>query len=68
MIAVLYPTHITMAVQFDKPVGIPITYKGRVYSFCEPTPQAENLAIGSISKKWVDKPYEVVYQYTPRDK
>lgn len=68
MIAVLYPTHITMAVQFDKPVGTPITYKGRVYSFCEPTPQAENLAIGSIAKKWIDKPYEVVYQYTPAGK
>jgi hypothetical protein len=68
MIAVLYPTHITMAVQFDKPVGTPIIYKGRVYSFCEPTPQAENLAIGSIAKKWMNKPYEVVYQYTPTDK
>lgn len=68
MIAVLYPTHITMAVQFDKPIGKPIIYKGRVYSFCEPTPQAENLNIGSIPKKWVDKPYEVVYQYTPAGK
>ncbi|WP_162996639.1 hypothetical protein [Mucilaginibacter celer] len=68
MIAVLYPTHITMAVQFDKPIGTSVTYRGRVYSFCEPTPQAENLGIGSISKKLADKPYEVVYQYTPAGK
>jgi hypothetical protein len=65
MIAILYPTHITMAVQFDKPVGSPIIYKGKIYSLCEPTPQSQNLAIGQVSDKLKGKPYEVVYQYIP---
>ncbi len=66
MIAILYPTHITMAVQFDKPVGKPIVYKGRSYSFCEPTPQKENLQLGQISSKLRNAPYEIVYQYEPQ--
>ncbi|KAA8476573.1 hypothetical protein BDE36_4298 [Arcticibacter tournemirensis] len=66
MIAILYPTHITMAVQFDKPVGKPIIYKGRRYSFCEPTPQKENLQLGQISSKLRNTPYEIVYQYEPQ--
>ena len=50
MIALLYPTHITMAVQFDTPVGgDPIVYKGKTYSICEPTPQKEDLGIGKMS-------------------
>ena len=65
MIALLYPTHITMAVQFDKPVGSHIIYKGQIYSLCEPTPQKENLAIGQVSAKLKGKPYEEVYQYIP---
>jgi hypothetical protein len=65
MIAVLYPTHITAAVQFDKPVGSPLMYKGKAYSFCEPTPQADDLEIGEISAKLRNVPYQVVYQYTP---
>jgi len=68
MIALLYPTHITMAVQFDKPVGSPIIYKGKVYSLCEPTPQLEDLKIGQLSTKLKNKPYEVVYQYIPDNK
>ena len=68
MIALLYPTHITMAVQFDKPVGSPIIYKGKAYSLCEPTPQLEDLKIGQVSTKLKNKPYEVVYQYIPDNK
>ncbi len=68
MIALLYPTHITMAVQFEKPVGNPIVYKGKTYSVCEATPQKEDLKIGQISAKLRDKPYEVVYQYIPAEK
>jgi hypothetical protein len=68
MIALLYPTHITMAVQFDKPVGSPIIYKGKAYSLCEPTPQLEDLKIGQLSAKLKNKPYEVVYQYIPDNK
>lgn len=65
MIALLYPTHITMAVQFDKPVGTPIVYKGKTYSVCEPTPQAENLSIGQLSSNLKNIPYKVVYAYEP---
>lgn len=65
MIAVLYPTHITMAVRFDKAVGKPIIYQGKAYSICEPTPQKENLQIGQLSQKHKNLPYKVVYQYEP---
>lgn len=65
MIAMLYPTHITMAVQFDKPVGSPIIYKGKIYSVCEPTPQVEDLRIGQISASLKQQSYKVVYQYQP---
>jgi hypothetical protein len=66
MIALLYPTHITMAVEFSKPVGDPIVYKGKKYSVCEPTPQTENLAIGQISSHLKNIPYHVVYAYEPQ--
>lgn len=65
MIALLYPTHITMAVEFDKPVGTPINYMGKTYSVCEPTPQREDLHIGQISPRLRNVPYKVVYQYLP---
>lgn len=65
MIALLYPTHITMAVQFDKPVGQPILFKGKTYSVCEPTPQKENLNIGQLSPSLKNMPYKVVYAYEP---
>lgn len=66
MIALLYPTHITMAVEFGKPVGEPIIYKGKTYSVCEPTPQSEDLKIGQLSSKLKKMHYEVVYAYEPR--
>ncbi|RFZ95788.1 hypothetical protein D0C36_02665 [Mucilaginibacter conchicola] len=65
MIALLYPTHITMAVGFDKPVGEPIVYNGKIYSVCEPTPQAEDLSIGQLSAKLKSVPFKVVYAYEP---
>jgi len=65
MIALLYPTHLTMAVQFDKPVGNFITYQGKKYSFCEPTPQIQDLKIGQISNNLKNASYEIVYAYEP---
>lgn len=65
MIALLYPTHLTMAVQFNKPIGKFITYKGQKYSFCEPTPQLQDLKIGEISTKLKNVRYEIVYAYEP---
>ena len=65
MIALLYPTHISMAVQFDKAQGKSIIYKGEKYSVCEPTPQSQNLRIGQIASELQNINYEVVYQYSP---
>ena len=65
MIALLYPTHITMAVKFDKPVGKPIAYKGANYYVCEPTPQKSDLKIGKISANLKNKTFQIVYQYQP---
>ena len=65
MIALLYPTHLTMAVQFDQPVGNFIVYNGKKYSFCEPTPQLQDLKIGEISRQLKNTSYEVVYAYEP---
>jgi hypothetical protein len=65
MIALLYPTHITMAVQFSKPIGKPIVYKGKAYSLCEPTPQSEDVKIGQMTAKLKNMPYHVVYDYEP---
>ncbi|WP_374949946.1 hypothetical protein [Mucilaginibacter sp.] len=65
MIAVLYATHINIAVQFNKPVGTQIIYKGRSYSTCEPTPQLKDLNIGQLSARLKNSPYKVVYSYEP---
>ena len=65
MIALLYPTHITMAVAFDKPVGEAIYYNGKAYSVCEPTPQKKNLKVGEIADDLKKQKYEVVYAYQP---
>lgn len=65
MIALLYPTHIAMAVRFDKPVGDVISYNGEKYSVCEATPQEEDLRIGQIASSLKKESYNVVYHYTP---
>ncbi len=66
MIALLYPTHVTMAVQFDKPIGSSsIVYNGKAYTVCEPTPQLKDLKIGELDKSLKGKTYEVVYAYEP---
>jgi hypothetical protein len=65
MIAVLYPTHITIAVQLENPVGKPIIYNGKAYSICDPTPQQNDLSIGQVSKNLKHTSYEVVYEYNP---
>ncbi|HEY0668873.1 MAG TPA: hypothetical protein VGD22_11880 [Sphingobacteriaceae bacterium] len=67
MIALLYPTHITIAVQFDKPLGNSIVYNGRKYSICEPTPQLQDLRIGQVSSELRNESYKVVYQYDPEN-
>ena len=66
MVAVLYPEHLTIAVNLNKPVGNPLTYNGRQYSFCEPTPQVQDLKIGQISSSLKNSKYEIVYAYEPK--
>lgn len=65
MIVLSYPTHITVAVQFDKPVGTPILYNGEPYWVCEPTPQKKDLKLGQILPSLKKQAYEVVYAYRP---
>lgn len=65
MIVLLYPGHVTVAVELPRPKGRTISFKGRDYSICEPTPQSEELGVGQISKHLKHKPFEVVYEYLP---
>jgi len=66
MVALLYPTHLTMAVQFDKPVkGDYLIYKGKKYVFCEPTPQSQDLKVGQLSAQLKNVAYKIVYNYDP---
>lgn len=65
MIVLSYPTHITVAVQFDKPVGTPILYNGEPYWVCEPTPQKKDLKLGQMLPSLKKQAYEVVYAYKP---
>jgi len=66
MITLLYPTHVTMAVQFEHPIGDAILYNGKYYSVCEPTPQAQTLDIGQLSEELKNQSYQIVYHYEPR--
>jgi hypothetical protein len=66
MIVLAYPKHVTIAVQFDKPVGKPIIYNGERYTICEPTPQKEDLDIGQVLPELKKTAYEIVYAYQPR--
>ncbi len=65
MIALMYPTHISMAVQFDKPTGPSIMYNGARYSVCDATPQKEDLKVGQIASDFKNVAYNIVYQYQP---
>ncbi|SHF81632.1 hypothetical protein [Pedobacter caeni] len=65
MITLLYPTHVTMAVQFEKSVGTTISYNGKEYTICEPTPQLQDLRIGQLNPKLKNVPYQIVYAYQP---
>lgn len=68
MIVLAYPSHVTIAVQFNRPVGKPIVYNGNKYSICEPTPQKEDLMLGQLLPELKKVPYEIMYSYTPQNK
>ena len=66
MITLRYPTHVTVAVRLDKPIGQSIAYNGYHYTICEPTPQGLNLGLGELSEKHKKEDYQVVYSYVPQ--
>jgi len=68
MIVLVYPKHVTIGVELDKPVGNPIVYNGKKYSVCEPTPQKEDLRLGQRIPSLNKTSYEVVYAYNPQNK
>jgi hypothetical protein len=68
MVVISFPTHVTIGVQFDKPVGRTITYQGKTYTICEPTSQEEDLLIGELSPALQKAPYEIAYAYQPKKK
>lgn len=65
MIVLVYPNHVTIAVQLAKPVGKPIVYNGKKYSVCEPTPQKQDLRLGQRIPSLSKVGYEIVYAYNP---
>ena len=67
MIVLSYPQHVTVAVEFDKPIGNTITYNDKKYSVCEPTPQRKDLPVGKLLPTLKNEPYQVVYEYTPKN-
>lgn len=67
MIVLVYPAHITLAIELKKVVGTPVVYKGRKFSVCEPTPQRLELPIGKLMPELKDIAYQVAYEYQPRN-
>jgi hypothetical protein len=65
MVILTFPEHVTVAVKLDKPVGRQIVYNGSSYSVCEPTPQYDDLPIGSLPPDLKAAEYQVAYSYNP---
>lgn len=68
MIVLSFPTHVTVAVKLDKPMGIPIIYNGSRYTICEPTSQSQDLPMGQLPPGLSAATYEVAYVYDPANK
>lgn len=66
MITILYPTHVVVAVKFDKPLGAPVMYNGDAYTICDPT--QPNLLVGQLADKYTHQQGKVVYAYQPATK
>ena len=65
MIILVFPSHVSVAIAFEKPIGFAINYNGKKYSVCEPTPQKLNLSIGQLMPELYKSSYEVAFEYTP---
>lgn len=66
MIVLLYPSHVTLAIELKNPVGVPVLYHGRKFSVCEPTPQRINLPLGSLMPELSLAHFDVAYEYVPQ--
>jgi len=65
MIVLVYPKHVSIAVEFEKPIGQTIVYNGKKYSVCEPTPQRRDLPVGKQVASLRSQPYEIAFEYVP---
>ena len=65
MIVLLYPTHVTIAVNFEENIGTPVYYNNMAFTICEPTPQQEDLKMGELAHKYKNQQYTIAYAYTP---
>ena len=65
MIVLVYPSHITLAIEMKKPIGVPVVYNGRKFSVCEPTPQRIELPLGQLMPELKSVAFQVAYEYRP---
>jgi len=65
MIVLVYPKHVSIAIEFEKPIGQTIAYNGKKYSVCEPTPQRRDLPVGKQVASLKSQPYEIAFEYVP---
>lgn len=65
MIVLVYPSHVTVALELENPVGTPIVYKGKKFSVCEPTPQRLDLPVGRLMPELDAVAFQVAYEYVP---
>lgn len=68
MIVVVYPKHVSIAVHFDKSFGNTISYNGKKFTVCEPTPQKEDLRLGESIPDLAHQPYKIAFAYEPLPK
>ncbi|MEX1202712.1 MAG: hypothetical protein WEA59_05690 [Ferruginibacter sp.] len=66
MIVLIYPSHVTLAIELKNSVGVPVLYNGRKFSVCEPTPQKLDLPIGALMPQFINAHYDVAYEYLPK--
>lgn len=65
MLVLIYPQHVTVAVQFEKPIGNTVDYNGNKYSICEPSPQRFDLRIGQTLPELKKQSFQIAYAYHP---
>jgi hypothetical protein len=66
MLTLLYPEHVTVAVQLSQAGPHTLTYKGRPYTVCEPTPQDKDLKMGQLPEPLRRAAYDIGYEYNPQ--